>query len=129
MARPTLLLALCLLPGLLAAQEKVTVYRTTGADGVNSYSQIAPPQAEAMERKGDGPAQSDAAAKAEAEQAEAPAKDPAACAVARRNLQLLASGQRLQRDTDNDGVPEDLDPAQVAAERDVARQQVATYCD
>ena len=129
MARPALLLALALLPGLLAAQEKVTVYRTTGADGVNSYSQIAPPEAAALERRGDGPAQAQAAAQAEAAQEEAPAKDPQACAVARRNLELLSSGQRLQRDTNNDGVPEDLDPAQLAAERDVARQQVATYCD
>ncbi|HLU12668.1 MAG TPA: hypothetical protein VKZ64_01800 [Arenimonas sp.] len=116
-------LALALVPALLAAEDKVTVYKTTSEDGVNVYSQTELEGSQAREVAGDT-----GGAPVEGEQA--PAKSPVelACEKARANYELLSSDKRLQRDKDGDGVMEEYTPEERAAETDIARRQMQAYC-
>jgi hypothetical protein len=124
MTRSTLSLALvlALLP-LAASAEKTTVYKTTDANGNTVYSQVDTAGATAQQVTGADPA--------------APAAEPAAapkteaeiaCDRAQLNLKLIESGNRLQRDKDGDGKPEDLTAEELASEKDLAQRQTAAYC-
>src|SRR5690606_30351401 len=105
-------LALALVPALLAAEDKVTVYKTTSEDGVNVYSQTELEGSQAREVAGDtGGAPVDVA-----------------CHTARANYGLVSSDKRLQRDKDGDGVMEEYTPEERAAETDIARRQMQAYC-
>ena len=115
-------LALALLPG-LAAAEKVTVYKSTGANGETVYSQTQISGSESV-------TVDSSSAEAQAALAEQPKTEvQVACERARKNLELLASDNRLQRDKDGDGQPEDLTPEERLAEKELAERQVAAYCE
>lgn len=114
-------LAAALLPGLLFAQEKTTVYKTQGADGVNVYSQIDLGDGQAQLVQGRDPALPAEAAKPKTE-------TEVACERARANLALLDSDNVLQRDKDGDGTPENLTPEERATEKDLTQRQVTAYC-
>ncbi|HEX4855028.1 DUF4124 domain-containing protein [Arenimonas sp.] len=124
MSRPVLLIALALglAPGPLLA-DKTTVYKSTNADGTSVYSQVETRDAQVQRVDGRDPnlppAQAEAAPKSEAEKA---------CETATKNLELIGSGQRLQRDKDGDGTPEDLTPEELATEKDLAQRQADAYC-
>jgi|GEM_PF-5462067 len=117
-----LALAAACLPGMAAAQ-KVTVYKSTGANGETVYSQTQVSGSQALQVNANSP-------EAQAAQAEAPKTDvQVACETARKNLELLGSENRLQRDKDGDGQPEDLTPEERQAEKELAERQVAAYCE
>lgn len=122
MSRTALLLAFtaALSAGSLHAEE-TTVYKTTGADGVNAYSQIESSGAQTQQVQGTDPElpAAEQAPKTETEKA---------CDRARINLDLLSSDKSLQRDNDGDGTPEELTPEERASEKDLAERQVAAYC-
>ncbi len=105
---------------LAQAEDKVTVYKTTGADGVNAYSQTEGEEArDVRSRDPKLPPAAEEKPKTQAEQA---------CETAKKNLDLIGSGQRLQRDKDGDGTPEDLTPEEIAAEKDLAERTAKAYC-
>ena len=105
---------------LAQAEDKVTVYKTTGADGVNAYSQTEGEEArQVRSRDPNLPPPAEEKPKTQAEQA---------CETAKKNLELIGSGQRLQRDKDGDGTPEDLTPEEIAAEKDLAQRTATAYC-
>lgn len=108
------------LSALAQAEDKVTVYKTTGADGVNAYSQTEGEEArQVRSRDPNLPPPAEEKPKTQAEQA---------CETAKKNLELIGSGQRLQRDKDGDGTPEDLTPEEIAAEKDLAQRTATAYC-
>lgn len=122
MNRPTLLIALtaALLPGLASADE-TTVYKSKDANGNTVYSQVETTGAQSQQVGGRDPAQPAAA--------EAPKSEvQVACDSAKKNLELLNSGQVLQRDKDKDGTPDDLTADEIASEKDLAQRQVTAYC-
>jgi hypothetical protein len=124
MTRPTLLAAFCvaLLPGLLFAQDKTTVYKSKTADGTSVYSQVQTQGSEARGVQGRDPDLP--------EPAQEVPKTPAqvACEGAQNNLELLKAGGPLQRDKDGDGVMEVMTPEEIATERDLAERSAAAYC-
>ena len=122
MNRPTLLIALsaALLPGLLQAED-TTVYRSKNADGTSVYTQIQSDGAQEQKVDGTDPNLPPAAETPKSE-------TQVACETARKNLELLGSENRLQRDKDGDGTPEDLTPEERASEKDLAQRQVTAYC-
>ena len=124
MSRPILLIALVL--GLASGPvlaDKTTVYKSKNADGTSVYSQVQ--SSDAQVRRVDGrdpslpPAETGEEAKSETQRA---------CEMATKNLELIGSGQRLQRDKDGDGTPEDLTPEELAVEKDLAQRQADAYC-
>lgn len=125
MSRPVLILALAfaLLPGVSAA-EKVTVYKSTGANGETVYSQVEVGRSEAMQVDADSP-------EAVAAEAAAPAASPTekACEMARANLEVLASGRPVQFDRDGDGAVEVMTEDELATNRENAQRQVRAYCE
>ena len=125
MSRKLLALALAaaLTPG-LALAEKVTVYKSTGANGETVYSQMQITGSEAMQVNADSPeAQAAAAVPAE--------KTPAqqACEKAQANLSVLSSGQRVQFDRDGDGEMDIMTDEELATNRENAQRQVRAYCE
>ena len=120
----TAALVLALAPALLAAEDKVTVYKTTTDDGVNVYSQTELEGSQARQVTGD-------TGEAAGDEAEAPARSPVelACEKARANYELLSSEKRLQRDKDGAGVMEEYTPEERAAETDIAHRQMQAYCE
>ena len=123
MSRPTLLIALslALAPGLLFAEE-TTVYKSKNADGTSVYTQIETSGSQAQGVQGKDPPRTAAAPetpKSETEQA---------CERAQSNLALYNSGDKLQRDKDGDGKPEELTAEEIASEKDLAERQTAAYC-
>ncbi|KAA2285338.1 DUF4124 domain-containing protein [Arenimonas fontis] len=125
MNRIVLIATLALAPAsaLLAAEDKVTVYKTTTEDGVNVYSQTELEGSQARQVSGD-------TGEAPPAGEQAPAKSPVeqACEKARANYELLSSDKRLQRDKDGDGVMEEYTAEERAAETDIARRQMQAYC-
>jgi hypothetical protein len=122
MNRPTLsiLIAAALLPGLVSADE-TTVYKSKDANGNTVYSQVETTGAKSQQVGGRDPAQPPAA--------ETPKSEvQVACETAQKNLELLSSGQVLQRDKDKDGTPDDLTAEEIASEKDLAQRQVTAYC-
>lgn len=125
MSRPVLILTLAaaLLPGVCAA-DKVTVYKSTGANGETVYSQVQVASSQSMEVDADSP-------EAKAAEAAAPAATPAqkACEMAQANLTVLTSGRPVQFDRDGDGKPEPMTEEELATNRENAQRQVRAYCE
>jgi opacity protein-like surface antigen len=100
------------------------VYQWKDANGVNHYSQTPPPQGKFQSRaiyhrepSGDGAAV-----------AATPAESPQ-CTTARRNIDLLQSGAKLQMDSDNDGKPDrDLSDADRDKQLQIAQTVVRVNC-
>lgn len=114
---------LALLPG-LAAAEKVTVYKSTGANGETVYSQTEISGSQAVQVNANSP-------EAQAAQAAAPEATPAqkACEMAQANLSVLSSGQRVQFDRDGDGEMDIMTDEELATNRENAQRQVRAYCE
>jgi hypothetical protein len=125
MSRHALILALAaaLLPGVCAA-EKVTVYKSTGANGETVYSQVQVSNSQSMQVDADSPeAQAAEAAKPEATPAQK------ACEMAQANLAVLTSGRPVQFDRDGDGTPEPMTEDELSTNRENAQRQVRAYCE
>ena len=122
MNRPTLsiLIAAALLPGLVSADE-TTVYKSKDANGNTVYSQVETAGAQSQQVQGRDPNLPPAAEQPKSEM-------EVACETARKNVELLNSGQVLQRDKDKDGTPDNLTPEEIASEKDLAQRQVTAYC-
>ena len=118
-----ILVAATLCAGLAHAAEKTTVYKSKGASGENVYSQL--------EVSGSQRQSVDAGTGQVAGEPEAAPKTEiqVACERARANLELLGSDNRLQRDKDGDGEPEDLTPEERQAETELAQRQITAYCE
>lgn len=125
MSRKLLALALAaaFLPG-LAAAEKVTVYKSTGASGETVYSQVQVTGSEAVQVNADSP-------EAQAAQAAEPRASPTqkACDMARANLEVLSSGRPVQFDRDGDGEMDIMSDDELATNRENAQRQVRAYCE
>ena len=116
-------LALALLPGLAAAQ-KVTVYKSTGANGETVYSQTQVAGSQAVQVNANSP-EAQAAQAAPAEQS----PTQKACEMAQANLSVLSSGQKVQFDRDGDGQPDVMTDEELATNRENAQRQVRAYCE
>ena len=124
MNRPTLLitLAAAMLAGAASADE-TTVYKSKDANGNTVYSQVETQNSQSQQVNGRDPSLPPEAAEP------APKSDmEQACANATAHLDILNSGQRLQRDKDGDGKTEDLTPEEIASERDLAQRQKTAFC-
>lgn len=117
-----ILIAATLCAGLAHADEKTTVYKSKGASGENVYSQI---ELSGSQRQSVNAGSAEVPAEAEAPKTEI----QVACERARKNLELLGSDNRLQRDKDGDGVPEDLTPEERQAETELSQRQITAYCE
>jgi hypothetical protein len=113
-------LALGLAPAVLAGD----VYQWKDANGVNHYSQTPPPQGKFQSRaiyhrEPTGNGTTTAAKPAESQQ----------CLTARRNIDLLQSGAKLQMDSDNDGKPDrDLTDSERGKQLQIAQTVVRVNC-
>lgn len=116
-------LAFALLPG-LAAAEKVTVYKSTGANGETVYSQTQVAGSQAVQVNANS-AEAQAAQAAPAEQS----PTQKACEMAQANLSVLSSGQKVQFDRDGDGQPDIMTDEELAKNRENAQRQVRAYCE
>ncbi|GAB2662372.1 DUF4124 domain-containing protein [Arenimonas aestuarii] len=116
------LVATTLCAGLAHASEKTTVYKSKGASGENVYSQL---EVSGAERQSVDAGTGQVAAETETPKTEI----QIACERARANLELLGSDNRLQRDKDGDGEPEDLTPEERQAEKELAQRQITAYCE
>lgn len=119
-----LALAAACLPGLAAAQ-KVTVYKSTGANGETVYSQLQVSGSEAVQVNANSPEAQ--AAQATAEAAKTPAQE--ACEKAQANLAVLTSGRPVQFDRDGDGQPDVMTEEELTGNRENAQRQVRAYCE
>ncbi|HEU0154363.1 MAG TPA: DUF4124 domain-containing protein [Arenimonas sp.] len=125
MSRPILILALAFaLAPLASAAEKVTVYKSTGANGETVYSQVQVASSQAMQVDADS-------AEAQAAEAAAPEATPAqkACEMAQANLAVLTSGRPVQFDRDGDGTQEPMTEDELTTNRANAQRQVRAYCE
>lgn len=113
-------LAAALLPGLASADE-TTVYKSKDANGNTVYSQVETTGAQSQQIRGGDPSLPPSAEQPKSE-------TEVACDTAKKNVELLNSGQNLQRDKDKDGTPEDLTAEEIASEKDLAQRQVIAYC-
>lgn len=108
-------------------KDKTVVYKTTGADGVNVYSQTQTNGAESRQMDSRDP---DVQGRA------ATGSDPAAvdrarqeaCATARANLAAVDSDAQLMVDRDGDGANEEMTADERAAARRQSQSQIADYC-
>lgn len=116
------LVAACL-PG-LAAAEKVTVYKSTGANGETVYSQLQVSGSEAVRVNAGSPEALEA-------EAGAPEQTPMqkACDIAKTNLAALDSGQPVQFDRDGDGKLEVMSAEEMSQNRENTERQVRAYCE
>ena len=106
-----------------AQQTAAEVYQWTDANGVTHYSQTPPSQGRYEQRviNAGGTA-------APAATAAAPVEHPQ-CATARANIAALQGEGEVRQDTDGDGEPDaTLDPAQRAAQLELAQAAVKAYC-
>lgn len=120
----SLIASAALVLGTAATALAADVYQWKDANGVNHYSQTPPPQGKFQSRaiyhrepSGNGAAV-----------AAAPTESPQ-CTTARRNIDLLQSGAKLQMDSDNDGKPDrDLSDADRSKQLQIAQTVVRVNC-
>ena len=118
------LIASALALGTATTAVAADVYQWKDANGVNHYSQTPPPQGKFQSRaiyhrepSGNGAAV-----------AAAPTESPQ-CTTARRNIDLLQSGAKLQMDSDNDGKPDrDLSDTDRSKQLQIAQTVVRVNC-
>ena len=101
------------------------VYQWKDANGVTHYSESPPAQGKYQQRT---ISQRAGSATAQAPQASAAEASPE-CTTARRNIELLQSGSRLQIDSNGDGQPDgDLDDADRQKQLEVAQTVARVNC-
>ncbi len=119
-----LVLAATSLSTVRAQQATGEVYQWKDARGVTHYSQTPPASGAYQQRVITHSGTPSTLASASAANAENPQ-----CAIARRNITALESGQAAGPDADGDGKPDQtLDPAQRAAQLELAQAAVKAYC-
>lgn len=119
------LIASALALGAASTALAADVYQWKDANGVNHYSQTPPPQGKFQSRAIYHREPSDNGAAVAA----APAESPQ-CTTARRNIDLLQSGAKLQMDSDNDGKPDrELSDSDRSKQLQIAQTVVRVNCN
>lgn len=117
-------LALLLIAGACTPAFAQKVYQWKDAKGVTHYSDSPPPNQQAKDRRIDNRGEPVVQTAAVGTSAESPQ-----CATAKLNLQLLASKNAVQQDTDGDGKPDKtLGDEDRANQRELASAAVKAYC-
>lgn len=109
-------------------RDKTVIYKTTGADGVNVYSQTQTDGAESREMDGRDPNVEGRATAATGGDPAADRTRQEACATARANLAAVDSDAQLMIDRDGDGTNEEMTADERAAARSQSQSQIADYC-
>ena len=118
------LIASALALGVASTAVAADVYQWKDANGVNHYSQTPPPQGKFQSRAIYHREPSGTGAAVTATQTESPQ-----CTTARRNIDLLQSGAKLQMDSDNDGKPDrDLSDTDRSKQLQIAQTVVRVNC-
>jgi Domain of unknown function (DUF4124) len=121
---PISLIASALALGTVSTALAADVYQWKDANGVNHYSQTPPPQGKFQSRAIYHREPSSTGATVAAAATESPQ-----CTTARRNIDLLQSGAKLQMDSDNDGKPDrDLSDTDRSKQLQIAQTVVRVNC-
>jgi hypothetical protein len=127
-ALPVLICLLMISPVALAEQ----FYKWQDDKGVWHYSAKPPKDQPADKLQVRSAATRAESEEEEGEDAEKPKKNaapvPPNCVAARQNLLALNSSQKVSKDTDGDGVPEELTLDQHQEEIGLAQRQIAAFC-
>lgn len=136
----TLMVAAIASISIIATAHAQQLYRWVDADGVTHYSDSVPDvegyEVRQVRQTGAMSAPEPTAAEPDPDVLAAAAASrpvdpqrPQKCQQARNNLELLSGDQQLNMDLDGDGQVEPIDDTARQAQIDIAKQQIAAFCD